>query len=119
MTTPLPTLPPMPAANDKPCPHNLTKCNDELVHIHEFLGNPARICKLQPSEHEQFVKWVQHFFLHDECLWRQQTQGQHQLVLTPSQHNNVLCQVHDVLGHKGYYATLCTLLDCIWWPSIA
>ena len=35
------------------------------------------------------------------------------------QHDKVLQQAHNRLGHKGYYATLHTLLDRFWWPLIA
>jgi hypothetical protein len=46
-------------------------------------------------------------------------QGRHQLVLNPGQYEQVLREAHDDLGHKGFYATLRTLLDRFWWPSIA
>jgi hypothetical protein len=52
-------------------------------------------------------------------MWRRQARGHHQLVLAPSQHGATLKEAHDALGHKGYYATLRTLLDRFWWPSLA
>ena len=101
-----------------PGPH-VSKRYDNIKHIHDFLGNPARLHELLPSERKKFVRRARDFFLHDGRLWRRQAQGRHQLVLEPAQRNEVLQQAHDALGHKGYYATLRTLLDRFWWPSIA
>ena len=37
----------------------------------------------------------------------------------PSQRSTTVHEAHDNLRHKGYYATLRTILDCFWWPSLA
>ena len=39
--------------------------------------------------------------------------------MNPVQHEEVLREAHDALGHKGYYSTLRTILDRFWWPSLA
>ena len=92
---------------------------DDIERIRDFLSDPARLHESLPSEREKFIKRAQCFFLRDGQLWRRQAQGRHQRVLEPSQHKEVLQQAHDALGHKGYYATLRTLLDRFWWPLIA
>jgi hypothetical protein len=71
------------------------------------------------AERDRFVKCTRRYFVHGGRLWRRQVQGRHQLVLNPGQYEQVLREAHDDLGHKGFYATLRTLLDRFWWPSIA
>jgi Integrase zinc binding domain len=31
---------------------------------------------------------------------------------------SLVYNVHNKLGHKGFYSTHCTLLDHFWWPSL-
>lgn len=64
-------------------PHNLLTRYDEIERIHGFLGDPARISDMQPSERSKFIRRARHFFICDSRLWRRQAQGRHQLVLNP------------------------------------
>jgi hypothetical protein len=92
---------------------------EELERIRTILTNPATLFDTPFAKHEQLIKRARHFFMRDECLWRWQAQGRHQLVLTPSQCGTTLHDTHDGLSHKGYYPTLCTILDRFWWPTLA
>ena len=102
-----------------PSPHPSSARDDELERILEFLSNPARQSELTTAEHNQLLKRSRAFFTHNGRLWRRQKQGRHQLVMFPSQRSTTVREAHDNLGHKGYYATLRTILDRFWWPSLA
>ncbi|KAF8574349.1 hypothetical protein K439DRAFT_857057, partial [Ramaria rubella] len=50
--------------------------------------------------------------------WRRQHSGYHQLVIKPKRQLVLIIEVHDKLGHKGFYSTCQTLLDWFWWPGL-
>jgi hypothetical protein len=117
-SAPSPALPPSNPTSES-SPRDPSTPYDDLEQIHGFLDNSARLSDVPPPEREKIVKRARRFFVHNGRLWRRQMQGRHQLVLNPVQHDKVLREAHDNLGHKGYYATLRTLLDRLWWPSLA
>ena len=76
---------------------------------------------VQPSDKlECLHQRSRSFFVHDGRLWRHHAQGHHQLALMhPQQRLQVTREVHDKLGHKGFYSTLRALRGRFWWSSLA
>jgi len=68
--------------------------------------------------YKKFLWYATQFFVDSNCMWKKNTHGSHQLVIGPMDHLQILSQVHDNLGHWGFYATWAVILQWFWWPHI-
>jgi hypothetical protein len=94
------------------------KQDAELDRIRAFLGDKVRPDDLSQAEFERFVRKACQYFVMEEALWRRNPQNEHQLVLPREKRAAILKQVHDELGHKGFYICRRRLLDRFWWPFL-
>jgi len=62
------------------------------------------------STYKTFLQYVTQFFVDSDRMWKKNTHGLHQLVIGPMDHLQVLSQIHDNLGHQGFYATQAAIL---------
>lgn len=93
--------------------------HEELPSILEFIGHGKRPNGNTTEELDRLHRRAWNFFVYDNRPWRCDTQERHQLVLLDArQRMSVTHEAHDKLEHKGFYATLRTLLDRFWWPSL-
>ena len=88
----------------------------ELDRAKEFLKGKTRPEGMTAQDYERFVRRTRNYFLLDGSLWRKDSTGEHKLVLPRERRISVLKQVHDDLGHKGYWIVRRRLLDRFWWP---
>lgn len=88
----------------------------ELLLIRAFLEYKERPENMEQTEFERFVRRAAQYFILGEALWKRDTSMEHKLVLDPEKRPGILRQVHDELGHKGYFITRKRLLDRFWWP---
>jgi len=70
------------------------------------------------STYKKFLWYAAQFFVDSGCMWKKNTHGLHQLVIGPKECPRVLSQIHDNLGHQGFYVTQAAILQWFWWPHI-
>ena len=93
--------------------------DSELPKIYGFLANGKQLNRQHTTEPDYLHSQSWPFFMHDKWLWRWNAQGHHQLIIMQGpQRYTVMQDTHDKLGHKGFYSTLCALLDRFWWPLL-
>ena len=104
-----------------PLPSERARARDnELPEIYRFLADGRQPDGRHTSKLDRLHQHSRQFFMHDKRLWQQHAQGRHQLIIMQGpQRFTVTRNAHDKLGHKGFYSTLCALLDHFWWPLLA
>ena len=104
-----------------PLPSERARTRDnELPEIYRFLADGRRPNGRHTSKLDRLHQRSRQFFMHDKRLWQRHAQGRHQLIIMQGpQRFTVTRNAHDKLGHKGFYSTLCALLDHFWWPLLA
>jgi len=94
------------------------KAEDDLVDIRCCLISQCTPPDLSSNAITCFISRTCYFLISGGWLWWRQIDSQHQLYASYLQHYALVHDVHDKLGHKGFYSTCCTLLDCFWWPLL-
>ena len=94
------------------------KADAEIELIRQYLLSQRAPPNLPANALTRFISRAHHFLIAGGCLWRRQHHGHHQLYAHLSIRYALVHDAHDKLGHKGFYSTRCTLLDCFWWPAL-
>jgi hypothetical protein len=92
--------------------------NNELHAIQNYLETFTFPPNIPSTSHHRLCKHALQFFIQGHQLWRKEPNGHHQLILFNSDRLRMMQEAHDLLGHKGFYSTRCTISDHFWWPSL-
>ncbi|KAG6883406.1 hypothetical protein C0993_006378 [Termitomyces sp. T159_Od127] len=79
--------------------------------MHQWMEDLKRPPQLTDDEYKSFIRYATNFFLSNNCLWRQNKDGAHKLVVKKDDCLQILHAMHNKLGHHGLYATKATLLE--------
>ena len=90
----------------------------EIERIRQYLLSQRAPPDLPADALTCFIRRAHRFLIARGCLWRKQHHSRHQLYAHPSIRYTLVHDAHDWLGHKGFYSTHRTLLDCFWWPAL-
>ncbi len=91
-----------------------------LPHIRTWLRNPRHWPEgLNDKQYLTFKQYCRNFFLDKEGrLYRCSTEGDYQLVVDKEHRMYMMRSAHDLLGHRGFYATKSLLEQRFWWPEL-
>ena len=94
------------------------KADKDIESICRYLLSQRAPPELSGDVLTRFVSRMCRFLIASGRLWQRQSDGQHQLYARPPQQYVLVRNVHDNLGHKGFYSTRRALLNQFWWPSL-
>jgi hypothetical protein len=81
------------------------KADEEVERIISYLHSWRTPSDLTGNALTRFISKTQHFLLVSGKIWRRQTNGRHQLYVSPPSRLTLIRNAHDKLGHKGFYST--------------
>ena len=93
--------------------------DDKVSTIRQFLSNPQRPPNLSDDQYRLFIRQAANYFIFEGNLFRKNQSGSPQLVPEPSDRLELISYAHDVLGHKGLFATTQAISLRFWWPELA
>jgi hypothetical protein len=94
--------------------------DQELQNIRIFLSTLELPADIPSTESRSFVDKAAHFFILNHRLMRKSPDNKHRVVVeAPSQRAMILSDVHDALGHKGFFPVRARISDRFWWPYMA
>ena len=91
----------------------------KLVLIRQFLQDLKRPANYSDEQYRLFIRQAMDYFFYEGNLYRKNQKGNPQLVPKPEERYELVRYAHDVLGHKGIFATTQSLLVRFWWPELA
>ena len=91
----------------------------KLVLIRKFLQDLRRPADYSDEQYRLFIRQAMDYFFYEGNLYRKNQKGNPQLVPKPEERLELVRYAHDVLGHKGIFATTQSLLVRFWWPELA
>jgi hypothetical protein len=98
---------------------DLAKTDDQCLLLvrkwHTDLQHPEH---LSDTDYASFLWYCTEFFLDRETLWRKDSQGAHKIVTVPNKQMEIMRNVHDEVGHKGFYPTRALVWEQFWWPHL-
>jgi hypothetical protein len=92
---------------------------EDLKEIEEFLKTLKFKSKGEEKEEERLTRKATRFFVREGKLYQRDKQGNHQRVINKDERLTVLRQIHDGLGHKGFFPCRSQLYKRFWWPNAA
>lgn len=92
---------------------------EKLALVRKFLTDFQRPPDLSDEQYRLFLRHASEFFFYNGSLFRKNKSGNPQLVPEPHERLELISYAHDVLGHKGIFATTQSLQVRFWWPEIA
>ena len=93
--------------------------DSRLALIPNWLETLQRPPTIPEGQYAAFVKYATQFFTVGNKLWHKNPLGNHQVVIFPSDRLRILHSCHDLIGHRGIFATRSILLERFWWPFAA
>jgi hypothetical protein len=93
--------------------------DDKVSAIRKFLTNPQRPPDLSDEQYRLFIRQATDYFVFEGSLFRKNQSGSAQLVPKAEERLELVRYAHDVLGHKGIFATTQALSVRFWWPELA
>ena len=75
---------------------------DERLHtLHDWFVTMQCPDNITDSVYTALLRYSTHFFTKGSCLWKNDPQGHHKVVIDPSKWLPMLATAHDDLGHHG------------------
>ena len=95
------------------------KADDKRIELvrkwHADLQRPSHMSN---AEYATFMRYCVEFFLDAHNLWRKDSQGAHKIVVSINRRFEIMREMHDDVGHKGFHATRAHILLRFWWPHM-
>jgi len=85
--------------------------DDKLAAVHIWHKDPIHPEGISNSAYKRFLQYVTLFFSDTSHLWKKDAHGAHKLVIYSEDQLQILSEVHDNLGHRGFYATQAAILQ--------
>jgi hypothetical protein len=89
----------------------------DLAIINSYLKTLTIDDSVTPAQRRRITKHTSKYFVNGDVMYRRQPNLRHQVVVPYSKRLSIMRQLHDDLGHKGYFSTRKLLLDRFWWPN--
>ena len=91
----------------------------QLPLVRAFLADLVRPEGLSESRFRAFYHFATQFALDQKGdLWKKEPSGAHRKVLPPERRPEVLRELHDRIGHRGFFATRSFVSERFWWPDM-
>jgi hypothetical protein len=94
------------------------KRDEKLSLIRHFLETLERPPDLTDEEYRLFIRQAMDYFIYEKRMFRKTKDGGAQQVPDIADRYSIIQYAHDVLGHKGIFATTRNILLRFWWPLL-
>ena len=95
-----------------------TTKDNNLLRIKSYLDLEPFNSSITSTQRKKIIQSSRLYFVRNKLLYRRDPNFRHQRVIFMDQRLSILKQVHDELGHRGFFPTRQLMRDRFWWPSI-
>ena len=92
---------------------------EQMVEVARYLETLKRPAGITDKRLQAFVKFAMRFGRDSAGqLWMKVESGAHRKFLPPDRRPVVLRELHDHIGHRGFFATRAFVCERFWWPDM-